>query len=185
MFERFTDEAREVVVRAQHRARDLDAGAVLAEHLLLGALDGPARSVLVEAGVDPDRLTDHVRVAGTTAGDGAALRSLGIDLEQVRQRAEAAFGAGALDRPAPRRRGLLRRSVRLGGALPFDASAKRALEQALREAVARHDDRIVAGHLLLGLLAHDTDRAALAVRAVGVEPEAVRNAARAALSRAA
>ena len=36
MFERFTDRARRVVIRAQEEARSLDHGYVGTEHLLLG-----------------------------------------------------------------------------------------------------------------------------------------------------
>ena len=53
MFERFTDEARAVVVRAQDEARDMRHNFIGTEHLLLGlaAVDSPAMGALLERGV--------------------------------------------------------------------------------------------------------------------------------------
>jgi ATP-dependent Clp protease ATP-binding subunit ClpC len=54
MFERFTDEARAVVVRAQEEARELCHSYIGTEHLLLGllAIPSPAYTVLTSKGVD-------------------------------------------------------------------------------------------------------------------------------------
>ena len=71
MFERFTDRARLVVVRAQEEARRLDHDYVGTEHLLLGLI--------------------HESVGGMAA---RALESLGIGLETVRQRVEEVTGRG-------------------------------------------------------------------------------------------
>ena len=86
--------------------------------------------------------------------DADALAALGIDLDEVRRRVEEAFGPGALDRArAPKRRFL-------GGHIPFAKEAKKALELALREALALKHNYIGTEHILLGLLhaegaAHD------------------------------
>lgn len=71
MFERFTDRARLVVVRAQEEARTLDHDHVGPEHLLLGLV--------------------HESIGGVA---GKALESLGIGLEAVRHRVEAVIGRG-------------------------------------------------------------------------------------------
>jgi len=71
MFERFTDRARLVVVRAQEEARTLDHTYVGPEHLLLA-------------------LT-HESIGGAAA---STLESLGIGLEAVRQRVEEIIGRG-------------------------------------------------------------------------------------------
>jgi len=60
MFERFTDEARRVVVQAQEESRELNHSYIGTEHLLLGILredEGIAAEALasLEAGLDPAR----------------------------------------------------------------------------------------------------------------------------------
>ena len=73
VFERFTDRARRVVVRAQEEARTLNHDFIGTEHILLG---------LVREG------------QGVAA---KALESLGISLETVRQRVEDAVPPGQVD----------------------------------------------------------------------------------------
>ena len=177
MFERFTDEARQVVVRAQYEARELRAARIEPVHLLLALAGGTGRGgqVLHAAGIDPTRLRTAVSAA-TRPLDADALAVLGVDLDQVRATVEARFGEGALDaaRPAP------------SGHMPFADGSKRALEQALRHVLSRRGRRrgrsIDSGHLLFGVLAVadplvgrvlqqlDTDPLALRERAGG-EPE--------------
>jgi hypothetical protein len=77
----------------------------------------------------------------------------------VIQRIEERFGPGALDQPPPRRgrRRLLRRGRRGCGSsptghLPFTKRSKKALELALREALAAGSKEITLGHLVLGLM---------------------------------
>jgi Clp amino terminal domain, pathogenicity island component len=111
MFERFTDNARNVVVvGAQKEARRLGHDYIGCEHLLLAAVaaDEPAAEVLRDGGVTPERVeTEILRVIGRGAAadplrgvDGQALAAIGIDLDLVRARIEAAFGPGALARAA-------------------------------------------------------------------------------------
>ncbi len=57
MFERFTDRARQVIVRAQEEARGFNHDWIGTEHLLLGLLrveDGIAAGALTSLGVGPD-----------------------------------------------------------------------------------------------------------------------------------
>jgi ATP-dependent Clp protease ATP-binding subunit ClpA len=119
MLERFTDVARHVLVQAQHDARRLGHNYIGTEHLLLALAqaDEPASAVLRDQGVTPERIeAEIVRIIGRgtagsagsigTAGsadplqglDREALAAIGIDLDVVRARLEAAFGPGALDR---------------------------------------------------------------------------------------
>jgi ATP-dependent Clp protease ATP-binding subunit ClpA len=111
MFERFTDGARHVVVQAQHEARRLGHNYIGCEHLLLAATraDGPAGTVLRDQGVTPERVEEQILLMigrGTPAAtadplhglDREALAAIGIDLDVVRARLEAAFGPDALDR---------------------------------------------------------------------------------------
>jgi ATP-dependent Clp protease ATP-binding subunit ClpA len=174
VFERFTQAARDVVVDAQGQARRLRHEEVTAEHLLLAVAartDAPAQ-VLQEHGVRYADLAQEVAALGS--GDAAALASLGIDLAAVRRQVEAEFGEGALERPRLRRVGLLRRRVLVhDGHLRFAASAKRALEQSLRQALALKSHAIGVEHVLLGLLADEQSPARACVRRHGADPDAV------------
>lgn len=176
MFSRFTTAARDVVVDAQAQARRLQHREIRAEHLLLAVLaDGSSAGshVLRELGVERERLVEEVSTLGRA--DDEALRAIGVDLAAVRERVEAAFGPGALDRPRRRRAGLLRRVVTVSGDhLPFTDPAKRALEQSLRAALALGHRDIRTDHVLLGLLSTDDDPAARTLRRLGADPAVVR-----------
>lgn len=138
MFERFTAGARQIVVRAQSEARQLDHGFIGCEHLLLALLAGdePAADVLREHELTPERVrAELIRMMGVPPArpadllnvlDREALAAIGIDLDVVRSRIEATFGPGALTRATltprrNRRRGLrsrLRRPARNARLLP-------------------------------------------------------------------
>ena len=196
MFERFTPGARQVVTDAQGQARRLGHHHIGTEHLLLGLLtsdDGVAAGVLRDAGIDAATVErDLVEIVGRGPGSGNlvgadaaadvdadALRVLGIDLDAVREAAEAAFGPGALDwarvrvaRPGrrrfsrrvrpfrgrrlgpcrDRRRGGERLPVSGGWRIPFAPRAKKVLELSLREAIALRHGHIGTEHILLGIV---------------------------------
>jgi ATP-dependent Clp protease ATP-binding subunit ClpA len=111
MFERFTDDARQVVVQAQAAARRLGHDFIGCEHLLLATAStgAPASAVLRDQGVTPERIEAEIirilgrgRTADLLGGlDSEALASIGIDLDAVRTRLEAAFGPDALARAVP------------------------------------------------------------------------------------
>ena len=172
MPERFTGDARQVVVRASEQARRLGHGFIGGEHLLYGlaSAGGGVGAVLRERGVTPERVeAEFVRLIGpenTASGslfdslDRDALTTIGIDLDTVRERIEAAFGPAALapDAPAPRR---WRRSRpgrgpgRVTGRIPLTRRAKKCLESSLREAQAHSSGHLGAEHIALALLAMD------------------------------
>jgi Clp amino terminal domain, pathogenicity island component len=111
MFELFTDAARHIVVQAQKEARRLGHNYIGCEHLLMAAAGAaePASAVLRDQGVTPERVEAEIlRAAGPGPAadplgglDGQALAFLGIDLDVVRARVEAAFGPDALTRALP------------------------------------------------------------------------------------
>jgi hypothetical protein len=111
MFERFTDTARHVVVQAQHDARRLGHNYIGCEHLLLAAAaaDEPASAVLRDRGVTPERVEAEIlrtigrgQTADPLGGlDRQALAFIGIDLDVVRARIDAAFGPDALTHALP------------------------------------------------------------------------------------
>lgn len=175
MFEKFTRQARQLVVGAQEEARELGHGWIGTEHLLLAALrqpGDPGTATLVRLGVTFKGCRSAVTgVVGQESGalgeqDAEALKALGIDLDEIRRRAEGAFGSGALDVPAEDPAEKRRRPFPLGRRrdrdddapsrhIPFTARAKKALELALREAVARKDRHIGVEHVVLALLRSD------------------------------
>lgn len=171
MFERFTSEARETVVLAQAEARTLRHDHIGTEHLLLALLrlDTPTTAVLRRYDLDHAGVAEAV--AASAGGDGLdadALRTLGIDLDAVRDVVEATFGPGALDPPS--------RGRRKGSPahIPFTAGAKKVLELSLREAVAMRSDRITDGHIALGLLRAGEGSTMKVLHDRGVDPVELR-----------
>jgi ATP-dependent Clp protease ATP-binding subunit ClpA len=192
MFARFTYPARRVVVRAQEEARTFRHPWLGTEHLLLGVLaqpQAPGVSVLTELGVTLDRgraaLGQVVGEGGLGESDADALRTLGIDLDEVRRRVDARFGPGALDDPwlglnvsrqRRRRRWRRRRCEQADGTghLPVMPRAKRALERARREALALGDQHIGVEHVLLGLLDPKNNMAVELLRRLDTDPDVLR-----------
>jgi ATP-dependent Clp protease ATP-binding subunit ClpA len=172
MPEQFTGDARQVVVRASEQARRLGHRFIGGEHLLYGVAcaDGEVGAVLRERGVTPERVeAEFVRLIGLRSTPGAglfgdldrdALTTIGIDLDTVRERIEAAFGPAALaaDAPAPRRWLRSRPGWDSGpatGHMPLTRRAKKCLDSSLREARAHPGGHLGAEHIALALLAMD------------------------------
>jgi ATP-dependent Clp protease ATP-binding subunit ClpA len=168
MPERFTGDARQVVVRASEQARRLGHGFIGGEHLLYGlaSAGGEVGAVLRERGVTPERVeAEFVRLIGpenTASGslfdtlDRDALTTIGIDLDTVRERIEAAFGPDALAPAAPApRRWRRSRPGPVTGHIPLTRRAKKCLERSLREAQAHSSGHLGAEHIALALLAMD------------------------------
>jgi ATP-dependent Clp protease ATP-binding subunit ClpA len=197
MFERFTSEARDVVVLAQEEATGLGHNYIGTEHLLLGLLAeerGVAGRVLASLGLRTEAVrsrTDAVVGRGTALDaelNASALAAIGIDLDEVRRRVEEAFGPGALERAALDRGGprSLRRKLfgrgasRCGdsapGHRPFTRRAKKVLELALREALVLGHRHIGTEHILLGLLREGEGIAVTLLKQEGLTPDRVREA---------
>lgn len=184
MFERFTVPSREVVVRAMGEAQAMGNSEIGTGHLLLALLDeraGPVAVVLRTAGLD--HATARAELARRLAAapllgpaDAEALRSVGIDLDAVLTRMAESFGPAAL---APGTQPTRRGGPRL------DKAAKAALSHALHEAVTRHDRRIDAEHLLLGLTDQPHTMAVALIDAAGADVDRIRADTLAALDQAA
>lgn len=178
MFERFTQEARQVVTLAQENGRRLRHNHIGTEHLLLGLLEQPgtlSARLLDRHGVDYQQVVAAItRARATQPGsdlDAEALETIGIDLTAVREKVEAAFGPGALDRsPMRNHRGLLVS----GRHIPFTQRAKKTLELSLREAIALKSKSIGDAHILLGLLREGEGLAARILSDDGIDLPALR-----------
>lgn len=199
MFERFAQDARTVVVSARARCRDLGAEEVRPVHLLLALTEegSGVTDVLAAHGVTTTAVAECLGVAPSPQWvplgeeDAAALRSLGIDLDSIREAAERRFGQGALDEPAS---GATRDAGRTapsdeaddddaraargrfgwGGHIRFARGSKKVLELSLREAVRAGDREIRTEHIALGLLRADDEAVTLLMKTIGAEPLAVR-----------
>jgi len=178
VFERFTKDARAVVIGAYEvcRARGDDEIGPVHVLLALTATDSPMRGVLAQHGLEAASVDEALRAEsnpgmgprrGLDDDDAEALRAVGIDLDAIRAAVEASFGEGALDGPVSipsgvdddelglagaRGRGRFRFG---GGHLPFTGGAKKSLELALREAIRSRSGEIRAEHLALGVLRAD------------------------------
>ena len=165
MFERFSKEARTVVVDAQVHARRLGHTYIGCEHLLLAvsAVESQVGECLRGIGVTPEAVEAATRRLVGTPGalDRDALAAIGIDLDAVREKVEASFGPHALETmpSTPLRRRWGRRAGCDGsryGHIPFTPRAKKVLETALREAASPHQRHIGAEHIALALTSmHD------------------------------
>jgi ATP-dependent Clp protease ATP-binding subunit ClpA len=171
MFERFTAEARQAVHLAVSEARVQGARRIDTEHLLLGLAhgrSGAAADAMRAAGLDAAKLRKRLVTQSDSAPlDADSLAVLGIDLDEVRRAAEAAFGPGALDRPA---RSAGSRTTRAR----MTPDAKEAISLGLRVAQSRHDRVFTGGHLLAGLIDQGDNEAVQLLAAADVDPAALR-----------
>jgi ATP-dependent Clp protease ATP-binding subunit ClpC len=146
MFERFDNDAKHAIVRAQREALDHGHDFMGTEHVLLGVIgvEGLGNQVLGERGVTLAKArSEAVRIwvdGGVTGNSrqeaAAALASIGIDLDAIRRRADDTFGPGRFEYPRP----------------GFTHFAINALKQSLRASLELGTESIGTGHLLLGLL---------------------------------
>jgi ATP-dependent Clp protease ATP-binding subunit ClpA len=163
MFTRFTVPARQVVLAATEAAGRLGAARVAPEHLLVALAEGGGDvggRVLAAYGVTADGLcvaiTDRTRRAGLTDDEVTALRSVGIDADEVFRRIEESFGAEALQPMVPSTKASRR----------FTPGAKKVLERSLREALALRHNYIGTEHILLGVLAEGSASDLLAAHGI-------------------
>ncbi|MFL5997557.1 MAG: Clp protease N-terminal domain-containing protein [Streptomyces sp.] len=153
MFERFTKDARAVVMGAVEHAEGTGAGSVDAEHLLLALLDREASrasfalAALGLAGRGDavrEALAEARRRAGLSQADAEALAGLGIDVAEIVARVEEVHGVGAMS-------GDRKDNGWRFGRRSFARGAKEIVEKALRIAVAHRDRHIGDEHILLAL----------------------------------
>jgi ATP-dependent Clp protease ATP-binding subunit ClpA len=176
VFERFTSQARWAVIHAQDEARRLRHPRIGSEHVLVGLLAEPTGAggrALRRLDLDlEDAREEFARRFETpptrfAAAETEALRSLGIDLDEVRRTVEETFGPGALERAE--------HQWIASGHIPFAPDAKKTLELSLREALRLRAKHIGTEHIVLGLLRLDERSGASRIlEARGVVPERLR-----------
>lgn len=184
MFEKFQKSAKVAVVLSQEEAREMDDTRIGAEHVLVGVLDSagaPLSELMGGYGLTADSVRDRLRAGSEQPPmddeDAEALRAIGIDLSQVRESVSKVFGPQAFDEAfekSGRRKGRMR-GWRPFGMIPFNSSAKKCLELALREAIAHKDNWIGCEHMVLGIL-RGGDPVALAVITERVSVDELRQA---------
>ncbi len=167
----------ELFAAAQSEATALQHDRIGSEHVLFALVgcDDETGRVLRGLGLELTELrADTRRIVGDgpapeTAFDADALAAIGIDLDAVRQRVEATFGDGALER-ASRRRGQC-------GAAAFGVSPglKQALERARQEAAARGTP-VASADVAVALAAQRDPTAASLLDAHGISVERLRAA---------
>ena len=114
MFNRYSDRARKVIIIAREESKRLNYEYVATEHILLG---------LIKEG----------------GGIGAeALRSIGVDLEQLQTQVEETLEA--------------KQGEEVKGKIPFSTRAKKILELAVKEAQQFGHKHIGTEHFLLGIV---------------------------------
>lgn len=189
MFDRFTSEARAIMVDAAARARELGHNWIGCEHLLLAvsATDAPAGEVLRASGITPRRIEQTILgTVGRGRGrdffdtlDREALAAIGIDLDKVRQHIEKTFGpqfsspaptpCGQRRPPWPRRRKPPR-----GNHIPFTPRAKECLEHTAHEAGAARGGHIGLEHVALAVVSMKHGAVPGIVRAIGTNSARLR-----------
>jgi ATP-dependent Clp protease ATP-binding subunit ClpC len=169
VFEKFTNLAKRSLTYAQDEAITLRHDFIGTEHLLLGLVrvrEGMAGELLHSYAITPERArAEALRVleaAGVPATGGReateALAAIGIDVDEIRRRADDTFGPGRFYFPRP----------------GFTMRAKTVLELALREAEALGQDAVSPEHLLLGMLTEGEGVGVQVITALGVDPATLR-----------
>jgi ATP-dependent Clp protease ATP-binding subunit ClpA len=198
VFARFESDARAVVEAAQHEAHGLGHNYIGTEHLLLGLLSNPAGAPArllgqrkINVAIVRRCVAEAVGIGdGSRADTDALLATLGIDIGEVRRRAERTFGPFAVRRAAataaPRSRWRRRPhrcdSPLTGGRwLAMTPRTKRVLELAAKQAERLNDTRITPTHLLLGLLVEGDGLACEILAGRGVCLQDLKDAAHSAL----
>jgi hypothetical protein len=195
VFERLDSDAQAILTEAIAEAKRMRHGYLGTEHVLVALVSSP--TVLpeavrvhlpVSAAVVRDQLNRDVGAGVGMASDEALLASLGIDLDEIRRRAEATFGPAALDRVSvrPRRRWRARLASRrarprcfpmLIDSLGVMPRVKRALERAC----AHQAGLASSTGLLLSIVEDDDATATRLLVGLGQDLEALRAGLRAAV----
>ena len=174
VFTKFSKSAKTVVIGALRGAEQAKSRQIAEEHVLLGLLDqddSRAAVLLAAHEVPKDEVSQAYRAAekvgGLSQADAAALRELGINLDEVIASIHREHGDDALtgQQSGSRRRGRTR---------GFNEDVRKVILNAIREAEQLGDRQLGDEHLLLALLSGGTV-AADTLGAHGISYEGVRS----------
>jgi ATP-dependent Clp protease ATP-binding subunit ClpA len=189
VFERCDTDTITIIDTAIDEARRLGHNYLGTEHLLFALvrrrdlLPDAVGSFLPEADILSSVLESFL--AEPPSADADLLKTLGIDLEQVRAAVRQTFGSEALDRLGrrrvhqpwqPWRRPRRRCTSILGGSMGVAPRVKQALDYARRDADRRHQAAITPAGLLLGMVEVEDAVSNKLLGRVGVDPANVRRA---------
>ncbi len=152
---RFTRESRRCVEAAVQEAVELGHDSVGDEDLLLGILrvdDGISAGALASLGVTLEAVRSESEEMTSEA-----LASIGISLEDIHREVGNVFGWGLTD----------------AREVPFSPRAKRALEEALKQALRMGDNFVTTEHVLLGIIANGDGTAVRILARLGVSTDAL------------
>jgi ATP-dependent Clp protease ATP-binding subunit ClpA len=187
MFDRCDATTGEIVDAAIRAAHELGHNYLGTEHLLLALaqrrhlLPGAVARLLPDAGVVRSGIVSLI--GEPLRQDSELLRSLGVDLEQVRNAVRRTFGDEAIERLGrrrvhqpwqPWRRPSRRCTTLLAGSMTVARRAKVAFERAGREADRRGRPAIDPASLLLGIVEVEDALANRLLRDNGIDPEQIR-----------
>jgi Clp amino terminal domain, pathogenicity island component len=160
MWDRLSADGHEVITQAYAEASELGHRCLADEHVLLGVLrhgTSAAAALLEHHGLDLAGTRGELLRIGPSLDPrrdpAAALRTLGVDVDEVRERLEATFGTSTVDAAEWR----VRRRPRWRGGHPRPSAlcayllAKRSLEFAEQFAVRCGVSALGPEHLLYGV----------------------------------
>jgi ATP-dependent Clp protease ATP-binding subunit ClpA len=187
VFDRCDPETRGIVDTAISSAGELGHNYIGTEHLLLALSE--RRHVLPDAVASLLPAASAVRsgissvIGEPLRRDSELLRSIGVDLEQVRTAVRRTFGDEAIERLGrrriqqpwqPWRRPSRRCTSLLGGTMTVARRVKEAFERASREADRRGRCLIEPATLLLGVVEVEDALANRLLRDNGIDPDEIR-----------
>jgi ATP-dependent Clp protease ATP-binding subunit ClpA len=189
VFERCDADTMAVFNTALDEARRLGHNYVGTEHLLLALLrhrgwlpDAVAALLPVDADAVTAALEDHLD-GPNPPRDAALLKTLGIDLDEVRAAVRETFGDEAVERLGrkpvrqpwqPWRRPTRRCMSLLAGGMGVACRVKQAFEHARRDTDRRERPAIDPAALLLGMVEVEDALSNRLLRDAGIDPSAIR-----------
>ena len=183
MFERFDSDARAILTEALVEARRSGCGYLGTEHVLIAQVSTPTvlspavRTHLpVSAAVVRDQLNREVGASVGVASNEALLATLGIDLGEVRRRAEATFGPAALERVAVRPNRRWRRRRRCFPMLIDNLGVMPRLKRAVERASTHQLGLVTPAGLLLAIVEDGDAMATRLLVGLGQDLEVLRAA---------